>query len=124
MYGSRAGMRRTDTRNKEQGTTQSHANCHNCSLIDNLLNSKHDLLNIVEKIKQFTDTFINDFRMKHSRERDRVPHDVSANRHELFDKDINYKIVPHALRKVVRQLLYLGRHKDELSDNLPPCAGQ
>ena len=88
-------------------------------LKDHLQNNKHDLLDIISKVKQLTDIFINEYRMVHSRARIRVPYDVSATSIKIFKQGINNEVVPRALRMVVEQFKLLKTYLHEESP--PPC---
>lgn len=90
-------------------------------LKEHLQNNKHDLADIISKVKQLTDTFINEYRMEHSRARLRVPFDVSAAKIKIFKQGINDEVVPRALRMVVEQFKLLRLHEDDESP--PPCTG-
>ena len=71
-----------------------------------LINNGHDILDIISRVKQLADDFINEYRKDHSKWRDRIPQGISVTRFGwLFAEGIHNKVVPDALKKVAQQVV-------------------
>jgi hypothetical protein len=97
-------------------------------LKDHLINNRHDILDIISRLKQLTDDFINEYRKDHSKWRDRIPQGISMARFGwLFAEGIHNKVVPEALKKVAQQVVSLKKYEEDLrvaaSSSPPPCSG-
>jgi len=96
-------------------------------LKDHLINNRHDILDIINRVKQLTDDFINEYRKDHSKWRDRIPQGISMTRFGwLFAEGIHNKVVPEALKKVAQQVASLKKYEEDLevaASSPPPCSG-